>query len=105
MTCLPDSIPPVKSTLRTSGLSSSAAPTSEAGPETTLITPGGRASAISLIVWTVASGDDDDGLITTVLPAMSAWGSFAPRIESGQFQGMISAATPIGRLVTMLRSG
>lgn len=37
-----------------------------------------------------------DNLITTVFPEISACGNFAPRIESGQFQGTISAATPRG---------
>lgn len=84
MICLPASIPPVKSTLRTCLFSNSSAPTASTGPLTTLRTPGGSASLMSFSVRVVASGAVGGTLMTTVLPPSSAWGSLAPMIDSGQ---------------------
>ncbi|CAI8378997.1 MAG: Uncharacterised protein [Rhodospirillaceae bacterium] len=72
---------------------------------TTLTTPGGSILAIICRVSTGAMAEFSAGLTTTVLPVTSAWGSLAPRIESGQFHGTISAATPRGWRVTMVSNG
>ena len=65
-------VDPVKWTPASSGLESATSPSSEPGPKTRLITPGGRpASSRSRIVYQAESACVDAGFHTTVFP-MSA---------------------------------
>ena len=52
-------------------------------PQTTLITPGGRNSAMSSAIITVVTGVVSDGLSTTVLPAAIAGAHFQTAIIIG----------------------
>src|SRR5699024_4848496 len=95
MILLPPFIEPVKHTLATSSFATSAAPISASSPVTTFSTPAGRCFAIRCTARVVASGAEGGGLTTTVLPAISAYGSEAPRMATGQLNGTIIVTTPI----------
>ena len=43
----------------------------------------------------------DAGLMTAVLPQMSAGNSFHPGIATGKFQGVMIPTTPIGRRIAI----
>ena len=106
MTCLPTPTLPVKLIAAASGCVSMASPISEASPVMRLTTPGGSISAIIATVCAGAMADCCGSLMTTVLPASSACGSLAPRIDSGQFHGTMSSATPRGlRAMTVSNGG
>ena len=97
----PTGVEPVKPILRTSGCLTSASPTTEPGPVTTLKTPLGRpASCSSSAIRSVVSGVVSAGLATIVLPATSAGASLFASSVVGKFHGTIAPTTPSGRLVT-----
>src|ERR1700692_227861 len=84
----------------------SESPINAEDPVIRLMTPGGRISAIRLIVNAGVRHDSFDGFTTTVLPANRACGSLAPRIESGQFHGTTRVATPRGwRKISVSKGG
>ena len=100
--CLPVPVSPVNATRRISGWVTSASPITEPRPVTTLSTPAGSpASWKSSATFSVASGVDDAGLTTTVLPAASAGPIFVPISVSGKLYGTIAATGPTGRLTTI----
>ena len=77
--CLPVPVSPVKATRRTRGCVTSASPIAEPRPVTTFSTPAGSpASWKSSATLSVASGVDEAGLTTIVLPAASAGPIFVP---------------------------
>jgi hypothetical protein len=81
---------PVKVILRTSGCSTSGAPTWSPNPVTTLITPGGRPASVNRAASsTVLAEVNSDGLITTVHPAASAGANFQASSISGEFHGVM----------------
>src|SRR5665213_953731 len=87
---------------RTPGCSTSAAPTAEPDPPTMLTTPGGNPASIRVLtrLW-VDNGVSVAGLITQVLPAISAGNSFQLGIAMGKFHGVMSPTTPSGPRMLM----
>jgi hypothetical protein len=82
----------------TSGLSTSAEPTTEPEPVSTFRTPAGRpASAKHSATWSPVRGASCASFNTTVLPWISAGASFQTGMAMGKFQGVISPTTPRGR--------
>ncbi len=93
----PTAVEPVNATLATSGCSTSAWPTVDPGPATTLTTPSGSPASTAIFSNSIElSGVSSAGLSTTVLPAARAGASFQPAIVSGKFHGVINATTPSG---------
>ncbi|MNQ94278.1 hypothetical protein D3C85_1097860 [compost metagenome] len=92
----PVGVEPVKAALDTFGLVTSARPSSAPKPFTTFTTPGGSKSPISSINIIIDTGVLSAGFKTTQLPAARAGASFQIPINSGKFQGIICATTPIG---------
>jgi hypothetical protein len=92
---------PVNDTLATSGWLLSSAPTTSPRPLTMLNKPGGRpalcSASVTTWVWVALISL---GLITTVQPAASAVASLLQMKPALEFQGVISAATPTGSIVT-----
>ena len=101
---LPTAVEPVKESLRTIGLSVSAAPISLAlVPTTTFKTPFGMpAWSANSAIARAESGVSEAGFITTGQPAASAGAHFLVIIAIGKFQGVIAATTPIGCLITII---
>src|SRR5215470_3060264 len=96
-TRLPTSVEPVNEITLTSGWRISGSPTLPPPPVTILITPSGAPA--SSRHWTrlkTESGVSEAGLITTVLPTISAGRIFHEGIAIGKFQGVIRAQTPSG---------
>ena len=81
-TALPARTEPVIETIAGVGCATSSSPVSRS-PQTTLKTPGGSSSPISLAMSSVATGVVSDGLSTTVLPAAIAGAHFHTAIISG----------------------
>ena len=104
---LPARSEPVNATLRTSGCSTIAAPTSGPVPVTTLKTPAGSPhSTASRASSSVLAEVNSDGLATTTLPAASAGAMPRAAWLIGAFQGVITPTTPKGsRSVYEWRSG
>ena len=102
ITDVPTSVDPVKTTLRTAGLSTNRWPTTDPLPGSTWKTlsgsPASRASSPSRIA---VSGVSSAGLRTTGLPAASAGAKPQPAIGIGKFQGTMTPTTPIGSLNVM----
>src|SRR5581483_5827174 len=82
---------------RTSGCETSASPTVEPGPKTTLSTPLGRPAVvrISTMIFGV-HGVIVAGFKTTVLPVINAGPNFQTGIATWKFHGVTSATTPSG---------
>ena len=99
MMCLPTSVDPVKTILRTSGCETKRSPTTEPLPGITMKTssgsPASRASSARRIA---VSGVSSAGLSTTVLPAASAGAKPQPAIGIGKFHGTMTPTTPSGSL-------
>jgi hypothetical protein len=88
--------PPVKLILRTLGWVDSAGPM-RPSPVTMLTTPFGKpACSMRRPNSSVETLACSDGLMTTVLPAASAGASLLASSGSGEFQAVISTATPSG---------
>jgi hypothetical protein len=85
MTARPVAVDPVKLIMSTSGLVTSAAPTSWLPPVSTFTTPGGMSvsSAMSLPSEAVTHGVSGGALSTDVQPAARAGASFASEICTG----------------------
>ena len=93
----PTAAEPVKLTPRTAGSASSAGPSTEPAPSTTLKTPGGSPAASALSAIRLATCDAPSaGLSTTVFPKANAGAAFQRGIAAGKFHGVISATTPSG---------
>ena len=93
----PTSVEPVYETTLTSGCWTSGSPTSPPEPMTTLKTPAGRpASSKTRASATTDAGVSVAGLMTIVLPAISAAMDFHAGIAIGKFHGVTSAQTPTG---------
>src|SRR6185436_20268408 len=93
----PTSVEPVKDTMPTSLWLMSGEPTEEPLPVTMLTTPfGSPACSSASIRLTTESGVSVAGLITTVLPRISAGIIFHEGIAIGKFHGVMSPAMPIG---------
>ena len=87
----------MKETIPTSSWPISGEPTLEPLPVTMFTTPFGRpASSSALTRLTTDRGVSVAGLITTVLPRMSAGVIFHEGIAIGKFQGVMSPAMPTG---------
>src|SRR6202012_74201 len=93
---LPTGVEPVKVSARIAGCEVSTAPTSTAGPCTTLKTPAGiPACAPSSASASAESGVSLAGLSTIVQPAASAGAALRRIIAEGKFQGVIAAHTDL----------
>ncbi|MNC69629.1 hypothetical protein D3C75_1203430 [compost metagenome] len=79
----PVAMSPVSDTMRTSGCSTSGAPTLSPRPQTMLMTPRGKSSLASSARRRAVSGVCSEGLSTTVLPAASTGAIFQAAIISG----------------------
>jgi len=101
---LPTPVEPVNEIFRTRSSASQALTTApELVVATTLTTPAGTAASSRIFATASAvSGVSDAGLSTTVHPAARAGPILRVAIAAGKFQGVTSAATPTGRLVTMV---
>ncbi len=100
----PTAVEPVNVSARTSGCEVNTAPTSCAGPCTTLKTPAGiPARSASSASASAESGVSLAGLSTIVQPAASAGPALRRIIADGKFHGVIAAQTPIGCLITTVR--
>ena len=83
ISCPIDTVP-VKATLRTSGCSTIAMPTTEPGPVTALITPSGRpASWMQRRYSSAAVGVSEAGLATSVQPVARAGPTFHATSDTG----------------------
>src|SRR5580704_4999793 len=92
----PVEVDPVKLTTGTSLCFVSDAPAPGPSPPTKLTTPGGRpASERISIRWYVESGVSSAGLITSVLPQISAGIIFHAGMAMGKFHGVINPQTPM----------
>ena len=95
--CVPTSVDPVNTILRTCSWVTSRSPTTEPLPGSTVNTPGGRpASRPSSARRSAVSGVSSAGLRTTVLPAASAGANPHPAIGMGKFHGTMIPTTPSG---------
>src|SRR6266540_3799745 len=101
----PTPVEPVNDTLRTRASSSQVVTTVAASVVgTTLTTPAGTpARSISRASAIAVSGVSAAGLSTTVQPAASAGPILRVAMAAGKFHGVTSAATPTGRVVTIVR--
>ena len=96
---LPARVEPVKLTISTSGWTESWLPTPGPSPFTRLKTPAGIPAASTISAKTYEeSGATSEGFSTTVQPAASAGATFRTTWFIGQFQGVMSAQTPIGSI-------
>ena len=84
---LPPPTLPVKQTCLTRGSPTTIGPTTSSAPVTTLSTPGGSLGTRCRSVRTDDSGVVGGGFTITALPAISAAGSDAARMASGQLNG------------------
>ena len=89
-----DGMLPVKPILPTSAWVVSASPISDGRPVTTLMVPGGSASANMMTERMSASGQVSGGLSTTQLPASSAATIWVNARLTGEFHGTIDTTTP-----------
>ena len=88
---------PVNETIATSGCPDRCVPTPAPSPLTRLNTPGGTFASCRMSANSIAdSGDSSEGLSTIVQPVAIAGMTFSAIWFIGQFQGVISAQTPIG---------
>ena len=93
---LPALTPPVKEIMSMPGCRTSAAEAS-AAPGMTLTSPGGKpASTHSLPSSSDTMGVTSEGLRITALPAASAGAIFSAARFTGEFHGVMAAATPHG---------
>lgn len=95
MTCLPVSVCPVKAILAMSGWAVIHLPSSSP-PVTTLNTPGGTMSLQISPSLRLQSGVNGEGLMMSVLPAISAGAIFQMASSTGKFQGTMPPTTPSG---------
>ena len=96
-TSAPARVEPVIEIMSTSGCADMAAPTVSPVPLTRLKTPGGTPASCSTCAKRSAlNGESSLGFSTMVHPAASAGATLAAIWLSGQFQGVMSAHTPIG---------
>ena len=94
----PTSVEPVKEITRILGFFSIGSPTSRPPPVTTFHTPfGSPASSSASASMITDSGVSDAGLMTTVLPVISAAIDFQAGIAIGKFHGVMRPTTPSGR--------
>src|SRR5580704_19502360 len=88
---------PVNETARNAGAAMSDFPSVPPEPATKFTTPLGMpASRHASTMRHAHRGASDAGLMTTVLPQISAGAIFQAGIAMGKFQGVISPTTPIG---------
>ena len=98
----PTAVLPVKTILRTSGLSTKRCPTTDPLPGTTVNTSSGRpASRASSPSRIAVSGVSSAGFSTTVHPAARAGAKPQPAIGIGKFHGTMTPTTPTGSLNVM----
>ena len=99
----PTSVDPVNEITLIVGCFSIGSPTSRPPPVTTFHTPfGNPASSKTSASMITASGVSEAGLMTTVLPQISAAIPFHAGIAIGKFQGVMRPATPRGARTAML---
>ncbi len=102
-TMMPARVEPVNDTMSTSGCPAMTWPTSGPVPLTRLKTPlGAPAACITSAKRMPLIGAISLGFSTMVQPAASAGATLQTIWLSGQFQGVIRAATPTGSLTTMV---
>src|SRR5579863_8836676 len=96
-TATPARVEPVNETIETSGCEAKAVPTVGPSPFTRLKTPGGTPASSRICAKRYAeSGASSLGFRTIVQPAASAGPTLHAIWFMGQFQGVMSAHTPIG---------
>jgi hypothetical protein len=94
---MPARVEPVKETMSISEWTESADPVIGPSPLSILKTPFGvPAASITSAKSNADRGENSLGFKITVQPAAIAGASFVMICSMGQFQGVISAATPIG---------
>ena len=97
MMCLPTSVDPVNTILRTAGCFTNRSPTTDPLPGKTVNTswgmPARSASSPSRIA---VNGVSSAGFSTTVFPAAKAGAKPQPAIGIGKFHGTITPTTPSG---------
>src|SRR5215467_10533184 len=99
MICLPTSVEPVNTILRTAGWSTRRWPTTDPLPGSTWNTCSGSPAAnASSPIRIAVSGVSSAGLATTAHPAASAGARPQDRIGMGKFHGTIRPTTPTGSL-------
>ncbi len=97
MMCLPTSVEPVNTTLRTVSFVTKRSPTTEPLPGTTWNSPSGSpASSPSSASRRLVSGVHSAGFSTTALPAARAGAKPHDAIVMGKFHGVITPTTPSG---------
>ena len=94
---LPTAVPPVKAMRLTSGWRTSASPTIEPLPGSTLRMPGGTPAASAMRASSMAMrGVISAGLTTMAQPAANAGAIFCASLAMGEFHGVIAPTTPSG---------
>src|SRR5208337_4067222 len=102
-TLTPARVEPVNDTMSASGWAAMTCPTAGPVPLTRLKTPGGAPEASTISASNMPlTGAISLGFRTTVHPAASAGAALQTIWFKGQFQGVMSAATPIGSLTMRL---
>ena len=100
---MPTFVPPVKAMRRISGCLTSASPTMEPLPGSTLTMPGGTPASSQIFASSMAMrGVISAGLNTTAQPAASAGASFCASLAMGEFHGVIAPTTPSGSCTLMV---
>ena len=100
----PVAVPPVNPIMSMPGWLTRASPVTAPRPFTRLTTPGGRpASCITSTIRRTDNGVNSDGFRTQVLPNGMQVATRMEDSASGAFQGEMTAATPLGSRVTMVR--
>ena len=102
-TMIPARVEPVKDTMSTPGWPAMTCPTSAPVPLMRLKTPAGAPAASTISAKTTPLiGAISLGFSTVAQPAAKAGATLQTIWLSGQFQGVMSAATPIGSLAMRL---
>ena len=100
----PTFVPPVKAMRLTRGWRTSASPTTEPLPGSTLMMPSGTPASCAMRASSIAMrGVISAGLNTTAQPAASAGASFCASLAMGEFQGVMAPTTPRGSFTLMVK--
>ena len=100
----PTLVPPVKAMRLMSGCRTSASPTTEPLPGSTLMMPSGTPARWAMRASSMAMrGVISAGLNTTAQPAASAGASFCASLAIGEFQGVMAPTTPSGSCTLMVK--
>jgi len=101
---MPTFVPPVKAMRRMSGCLTSASPTTEPLPGSTLTMPSGTPACCAMRASSIAMrGVISAGLNTMAQPAASAGAIFCASLAIGEFQGVIAPTTPSGSCTLIVK--